>query len=76
MAAKMSDWIVWIFSFCVRTMELLAAFSGLSYKEINALIFLLLQPGLIILFAILWGLELRKTARLTAIYKKRLETPL
>ena len=72
----MSDWIVWIFSFCVRTMELLAAFSGLSYKEINALIFLLLQPGLIILFAILWGLELRKTARLNAIYKKRLETSL
>ena len=76
MAAKMSDWIVWIFSICVQTMVRLAAVSGLSYKEINALIFLLLQPGLIILFAILWGLELRKTARLNAIYKKRLETPL
>ena len=72
----MSDWIVWIFSICVQTMVRLAAFSGLSYKEINALIFLLLQPGLIILFAILWGLELRKTARLNAIYKKLLETPL
>ena len=32
MAAKMSDWIVWIFSICVQTMERLAAFSGLSYN--------------------------------------------
>ena len=67
MAAKMSDWIVWIFSFCVRTMERLAAFSGLTYKEINALIFLLLQPSLIILFATLWIIELRKTATLKAV---------
>lgn len=70
MVTKMSDWIIWIFSFCVQTMERLAAFSGLSYNEINALIFLLLQPSLLILFATLWILELKKTAALNALIEK------
>ena len=51
-------------------MERLAAFSGLSYNEINALIFLLLQPSLLILFATLWILELKKTAALNALIEK------
>ena len=67
MVTKMSDWIIWIFSFCVQTMERLAGFSGLSYKEINTLIFLLLQPSLLILLATLRILELKKTAALNAL---------
>ena len=54
----MSDWIVWIFFLCSNN-GAFGGFFGLTYKEINALVFWLLQPSLIILFATLWIIELR-----------------
>jgi hypothetical protein len=56
----MNEFITSIFSQCVGFMHILAAITGFSYKEINAIIFLIIQPSLIIFFLILWRLELRK----------------
>ena len=67
----MSDFIAWIFSVCVQTMHHLSAWFGISYKEINALVFLVFQPSLLLLFAGLWIFELKKTAVLRAAYKNK-----
>ena len=45
------------FAWCVELMRLLATISGISYKEINVYVFLVLQPALIILFFVLWRIE-------------------
>ena len=45
------------FDWCVDVMVYLAEFTGISYKAINSLIFLILQGCLIFLFAILWAVE-------------------
>jgi len=49
-----------IFDLGVKIMWDLADTTGLSYKEINAIIFLIIQPSLIILFFILWRCEKKK----------------
>ena len=49
-----------IFGYGVEIMRLLSLYSGLSYKEINALIFLVLQPALVVGSFLLWRLEKRK----------------
>tara|TARA_Y100000768_G_scaffold274984_1_gene210653 strand:- start:773 stop:952 length:180 start_codon:yes stop_codon:yes gene_type:complete len=49
-----------IFDICVRLMWDLAELTGFSYKEINAIIFLIIQPVLIILFFILWRYQKKK----------------
>ena len=59
----MADLIITFFNFCVQLMHTLADWSGFSYKEVNALIFLILQPFLILFFATLWILELKKVDR-------------
>ena len=56
----MADLVITFFTFCVQLMHTLADWSGLSYKEVNALIFLILQPLLILFFAALWLFELKK----------------
>ncbi len=66
----MSEVVVWFFSYCVRSMIFLADVFSLSYKEINALVFLLLQPSLILLFLVLWMIEKKKTAALIQHEKK------
>lgn len=49
-----------IFGYGVEIMRFLSLHSGLSYKEINALIFLVLQPALVMGSFLLWRLEKRK----------------
>ena len=49
-----------IFDFGVKIMWDLHQLTGLSYAVINALIFLIIQPSLIILFFILWRCEKKK----------------
>ena len=56
----MNEVIKLIFDQCVGFMHILAAITGLSYKEINAIIFLIIQPALIIFFLTLWRLSIRK----------------
>ena len=48
------------FAFCVSIMRAAAALSGLSYKEINAIVFLIFEPVLVLLFFGLWRWEKRK----------------
>jgi len=57
----MASLISWIFSECVELMRLIASLTGLSYKEINTIIFLILQPSLILIFFLLWQREKMKT---------------
>ena len=52
--------IDFIFKICVIILVDLANFLGLSYEVINIIIFIFLQPGLILLFFILWRREREK----------------
>ena len=60
--------IDFIFKVCVIMLVDLANFLGLSYEAINIIIFIFLQPGLILLFFILWSRE-RKKKWDTLIYR-------
>ncbi len=52
--------IDFIFKVCVIILVDLANFLGISYEAINIIIFVLLQPSLILLFLILWRRERKK----------------
>ena len=52
--------IDFIFKMCVIILVDLSNFLGLSYEAINIIIFIFLQPGLILLFFILWRRERKK----------------
>ena len=56
----MANLISSIFSECVELMRLMATLTGLSYKEINTIIFLILQPSLVLIFFLLWQREKTK----------------
>ena len=66
----MDDLVLSLFTFCVQIMRVLAEWSGLTYKEINALLFLVVQPSLILLFAALWWNEKRKSIILKKLKSK------
>jgi len=53
--------IDFVFKVCVIVLVDLANLIGISYEAINIIIFVFLQPALIILFFILWRKEQRKT---------------
>ena len=52
--------IDFVFKVCVIVLVDLANLIGISYEAINIVIFVFLQPALIILFFILWRKERRK----------------
>ena len=52
--------IDFIFKICVIVLVDLAELLGLSYEALNIIIFIIIQPALIILFFILWRIEKRK----------------
>ena len=52
--------IDFIFKVCVIVLVDLANLIGISYEAINLIIFVFLQPALILLFFILWRKERRK----------------
>jgi hypothetical protein len=60
----MSEFIKNFFFECVEIMHYLAWLTFSTYKEINTLIFLVIQPSLIIFFFILWRKEKRKSKNL------------
>ena len=53
----MIDLLTMIFTLCVELMKYFSLISGLSYKEINVLVFLVIQPLLILVFFRLWRKE-------------------
>lgn len=54
------DVINQLFQFCINVMYGLAHLTGFTYKEINAIVFLIIQPMLVILFFLLWRYERSK----------------
>ena len=52
--------IDFVFKVCVIVLVDLANLIGMSYEAINIIIFVFLQPALILLFFILWRKERRK----------------
>ena len=48
------------FNWCVLVLEIMAEYIGISYELINILIFVILQPLLILIFFYLWRRERQK----------------
>lgn len=48
------------FNLCVLIIEIIGDITGMGYELTNIVIFIIIQPGLIILFYILWRREKRK----------------
>ena len=48
------------FNWCVLVLEIMAEYIGMSYELINILIFVILQPLLIVIFFYLWRRERHK----------------
>jgi hypothetical protein len=42
------------FNWCVKILEIIGDYTGWGYELANIIIFVLLQPGLILLFCCLW----------------------
>lgn len=54
------DILIYVFELCVLAMRIFAEITGMTYKEINVLVFLVLQPALVVLFLLLWRYERKK----------------
>ena len=48
------------FNWCVLVLEVIGDFTGMGYELANIVIFVFLQPGLIIIFYFLWQKEKKK----------------
>lgn len=57
----MIDQIFWI---CVDVIKLIGDVTGMGYNLANIVLFVILQPGLIVLFYALWRREVRKNRAL------------
>ena len=58
MGQLISDFFFW----CVHVLEVIGEVTGLGYALANIVIFVILEPALIILFFYLWIKERRKNA--------------
>ena len=59
----MEDFIVWFFGLCVYILQVIGGAPGefgFGYYLANIVIFVIIQPSLILLFLILWIKEKRK----------------
>ena len=59
----MTNYIDSIFGYCVWILQVIGDVTGMGYNLANLVIFVILQPGLILLFFILWRLEKRKNKK-------------
>ena len=60
------EFIVWLFRKCVYILQVIGGATGefgFGYYVANIVIFIVLQPSLILLFFFLWQLEKRKTSK-------------
>jgi len=48
------------FNWCVKVLEFIGEITGMGYELANIVIFVVLQPALIVLFYILWRRERKK----------------
>ena len=56
------------FNWCVLVLEIMAEYTGMSYELINILIFVILQPLLILIFFYLWRRERHKFREISDFY--------
>ena len=56
------------FNWCVLVLEIMAEYIGISYELINILIFVILQPLLIVIFFYLWRKETKKYKGISDFY--------
>jgi len=57
-----------LFNRCVLVLEIMSEKTGMSYELINILIFVILQPLLILIFFYLWRRERRKYREISDFY--------
>lgn len=60
----MDNFISSLFQICVHILQVIGDVTGMGYDLANIVIFILLQPGLILLFFVLWRIERNKRMRL------------
>ena len=51
------------FDWCVLILEIIGDFTGLGYEATNILFFVIIQPGLIIIFYLLWRSEKKNESK-------------
>lgn len=51
------------FNYCVWILEVIGNFTGMGYELANIVIFVFIQPTLILIFFILWRREVKKNTR-------------
>ena len=51
------------FNWCVKVLEWIGNVTGMGYELANIVIFVILQPALILLFFIMWRIEKRKNSK-------------
>jgi len=56
----MNEFIGWFFDICVYILQVIGDVTGMGYALTNIVIFVILQPALILLFFILWRKEVKK----------------
>ena len=56
----MNEFIGWFFDICVYILQVIGDVTGMGYALANIVIFVILQPALILLFFILWRKALKK----------------
>ena len=54
-----------LFLWCVGVLEIIGEVTGMGYELANIVIFVILQPGLILLFFILWRFEKKRKIKLS-----------
>jgi len=55
-----NDLLDFMFKICVIVLVDIAQFLGITYEALNIILFVFIQPALILLFLVLWQLERRK----------------
>ena len=50
---------------CVSVLEVIGEVTGMGYELANIVIFVILQPGLILLFFILWRFEKKRKIKIS-----------
>ncbi len=55
------DFFLW----CVWVLEVIGDVTGIGYELANIVIFVILQPGLILLFFILWRFEKKRKLKIS-----------
>ena len=53
------------FLWCVWVLEVIGEVTGMGYELANIVIFVILQPGLILLFFIMWRFEKKRKIKIS-----------